>query len=580
MNESVPVAQSSPPVASKKSDGPGIFSHVREDFFASIVVFLVALPLCIGIAVAVGVSPARALLTGIIGGIVVGMFAGSPLQVSGPAAGLFVIVADLLARGRDSFLSDVNEAGTEAEAIAYSLMIMGTAVFLSGIIQMVAGKLRLGQWFRAVSPAVIKGMLAGIGLLILFSQFHVMLDHVAMWNGHKAHGGLQYLATIPEAILKCFSPDTDANHHLAALTGILTIACIIIWPLVAPPKLKLIPAALVGISVATLFANAAGLKIQMLNVPANMFEETTLPITLLWYQLLFDPIVITGAIVIALVASAETLLCATAVDQLHDGVRTKYDQELFAQGVGNVLCGLIGALPMTGVIVRSSANVNSGAKTKLSTILHGFWLLIFVVALPFVLAYIPRAALGALLVHIGIKLANYKQLVDLWKTSKTEALIFIVTVLVIVGEDLLVGVLVGILMSAAKLLYRFTHLEMELVLGNPKGKDGDGSKQIATLHMHGAATFLRLPMLAAQLEKVPGNAELHVDIEHLAYIDHACLDLLMNWAKQHETTGGKLVLDWNRLHGSFREDPTINAKAVVAERANQSMAAERATEPV
>ena len=170
-----------------------------------------------------------------------------------------------------------------------------------------------------------------------------------------------------------------------------------------------------------------------------------------WFQLLLDPMVLTGALVIALVASAETLLCATAVDQLHSGVRTDYDKELTAQGLGNVLCGLIGALPMTGVIVRSSANVNSGAKTRWSAIMHGFWLLIFVAALPFVLAYIPRAALGALLVHIGIKLVNFKQIKKLWDTSRSEAGIFFVTLLVIVCADLLVGVVVGIMLSAIRL---------------------------------------------------------------------------------------------------------------------------------
>ena len=521
------------------------FRHFRADFLASIVVFLVALPLCIGIAVAVGVSPARALLTGIIGGLVVGFFAGSPLQVSGPAAGLFVIVADLLAKGRASYAAKMgDESFAEGEAVAYSLMILGTSVFLAGIMQLISGQLKLGQWFRAVSPAVIKGMLAGIGVLIVASQFHVMLDHVAMWHGEKAHGGLQYLATIPEAVSSCFSAETSTNHHLAALTGIITIACIVLWPMVAPRRFQLLPAALVGISVATVVAAIGGLEIRMVKVPSNMFEETTLPTSALWFQLLLDPIVITGAIVIALVASAETLLCATAVDQLHSGVRTNYDKELTAQGIGNTLCGLIGALPMTGVIVRSSANVASGARTRWSTIMHGGWLLIFVAALPFVLAWIPRAALGALLVHIGIKLVNLKQIRKLWETSRSEAFIFFATVLVIVCEDLLIGVVVGILLSAAKLLVRFSHLELELV---QRGK-------IHLLNMEGAATFLRLPLLAAKLEEVPASAELHVDFERLSYVDHACLDLLMNWAKQHEGTGGSLVIDWASLHGRFLED--------------------------
>ncbi len=523
-----------------------MFSHVREDFLASIVVFLVALPLCIGIAVAVGVSPARALLTGIIGGIVVGLFAGSPLQVSGPAAGLFVIVADLLERGRGQYLANAGAGeSVEQEAVAYSLMIMGAAVFLSGVLQLIAGKLRLGQWFRAVSPAVIKGMLAGIGVLILVSQFHVMLDHTAMWRGEKAHGGLQYLATIPEAIVKCFSSDESANHHLAALTGIITIVCIVAWPLLAPRRLRLLPAALVGILTATAFAALMRLDVQMLDVPQNMFSEVTLP-SGNWLQILLDPMVLTGAVVIAIVASAETLLCATAVDQMHTGVRTRYDKELSAQGIGNVLCGLIGALPMTGVIVRSTANINSGGKTRLSAILHGFWLLLFVAALPFLLTYIPRAALGALLVYTGYKLLNVREIRKLWHTSKSEAAIFMVTLVVIVCQDLLAGVIVGILLSAAKLLYRFSHLELHLEIMD---------NNVAHLQMNGAATFLRLPQLASRLEDVPGTAELHVHFENLRYIDHACLDLLMNWAKQHGTTGGKLVLDWEQLHGRFTADP-------------------------
>jgi MFS superfamily sulfate permease-like transporter len=212
---------------------------------------------------------------------------------------------------------------------------------------------------------------------------------------------------------------------------------------------------------------------------------------------------------------------------------------------------------MTGVIVRSSANVNSGARTRWSAIMHGFWLLIFVAVLPFALAYIPRAALGALLVHIGFKLVNYKQIRKLWETSKSEAGIFFVTLSVIVFQDLLIGVLTGILLSAVKLLYRFSHLELDLQTGG----------NVSHLQMHGAATFLRLPTLAQKLEEVPESAELHVDFEHLSYIDHSCLDLLMNWAKQHEGAGGRLVLDWARLHGRFTADPGVEAKAKLANRA-------------
>ena len=534
--------------SSQTTKSQDLRTTMLNDLCASVVVFLVALPLCIGIAVAVGVSPARALITGIIGGVIVGMFAGSPLQVSGPAAGLFVIVADMLAKGREKYLAGVSEEVTEAAAEAaaeqYSLVVLGVSVFLAGALQLVAGRLRLGQWFRAVSPAVIKGMLAGIGVLILVSQFHVMLDHVAMWHGEKAHGGLQYLATIPEAIMKCFSTDTTANHHHAAMTGIVAIACFLIWPRIAPAKVRFLPAALIGVVVATLYAMVTRSEVQLLEVPKNMLTEVTLPSSA-WLTILLDQSVMIGGAVIALVASAETLLCATAVDQMHSGPRTKYDQELSAQGVGNMLCGLCGALPMTGVIVRSSANVNAGGKTKLSTILHGIWLLIFVVAIPSVLTYIPRSALGALLVYTGIKLVNVKAIRDLWKAGRGEAVIYFVTLGMIVCTDLLIGVAVGVALSAMKLLARFSNLQVELEVS--------ADQKEARLIMHGAATFLNLPKLAGKLEQVPDNAQLHVEFDRLSYIDHACLDLIMNWAKQH---GGHLVLDWEKLHGRFAsEDP-------------------------
>ena len=535
---------------------PRLFSNFKADFLSSLVVFLVALPLCIGIAVAVGVSPARALITGITGGLVIGWFSGSPLQVSGPAAGLFVIVADLLASGRTAYLAgadpSISQPTAEAAAMDFSLMVLGASVFLAGLIQIAAGQFRLGQWFRAVSPAVVKGMLAGIGILILISQFHVMLDHQALWRGEKAHGAIQYLATIPEAIAKCFSLDSSANHHLAALTGMIALLCFVVWPNIAPKRLKFLPSALVGITVATVFAGVTQLEVQRLEVPANIMSEVTLP-SLPWIGLFTSPTVLTGAFVIAIVASAETLLCATAVDQMHQGPRTQYDQELKAQGIGNVLCGLVGALPMTGVIVRSSANVNSGAKTRLSTILHGAWLLLFVVAIPFVLAYIPRAALGALLVYTGFKLVNVQDIKSLWRTRRSEVGIYFATVAMIICTDLLIGVLVGIALSAFKLLVRFSNLNVHLKISN--------NAQKACLQLEGAATFLSLPKLAEQLGRVPAGAELKVEFEQLTYIDHACLDLLTCWAPQHAIIGGKLIIDWSELHARFKSDASKSSNS-------------------
>ncbi len=525
----------------------GPMAYLKNDLLSSIVVFLVALPLCIGIAVAVGVDPARALITGIIGGLVVGLISGSPLQVSGPAAGLFVIVADIIFTNRDKYLAQLGDGvvGAEQSAMAYAMAALGCAVVLGGIMQLAAGKMKLGRWFRAVSPAVIKGMLSGIGALILISQFHVMLDHTAMWGDAPARKGLQYLATIPTAIAKCFSG--DANHHLAAVIGIVTIGTIMAWTKFAPKSISFIPGALVGILAATLLSVVAQFDVIQLSVPDNMFSEVSFP-TVTWFELMVDPNIWVSAFVIALVGSAATLLTAAAIDDMSRdiGVKTDYDQELVSQGVGNMLCGLVGALPMTGVIVRSSANVHAGARTRKSTIIHGAWLLLFVCFLPHLLTYIPKSALGALLVYTGFKLLNPKQLMGLLKVARSEAAIYLITLAIIVSVDLLIGVMVGIALSAAKLLHRFSHLEVEL--------ESDEAEHRYELKLRGAATFLRLPILAEYLDQLPGDAELHVCLEHVDYIDHACFELLMNWADSHVEDGGSLVMDWDRLHGAFMSD--------------------------
>jgi MFS superfamily sulfate permease-like transporter len=208
---------------------------------------------------------------------------------------------------------------------------------------------------------------------------------------------------------------------------------------------------------------------------------------------------------------------------------------------------------MTGVIVRSSANVQAGGRTRLSAMLHGLWLLIFVAGLAFLLRLIPTASLAAMLVYTGYKLVNPQSVRELRKYGWSEVAIYAATVGTIVFADLLTGVLVGVGLAAAKLLYTFSHLAATL--------EPDSNSNKVTLTLEGAATFVRLPRLASELEKVPARAELFVNFQHLDYIDHACLDLLMNWAKQHESTGGTLIIDWAALHARFSSK---NGRAILA----------------
>lgn len=491
---------------------------LKNDLLASVVVFLVALPLCMGIAIASGAPPETGIITGIVGGLVVGLLAGCPLQVSGPAAGLTVVVYQL-----------IQEHGLE---------MLGIIVLGAGLIQIVAGLLRLGQWFRAVSPAVIQGMLAGIGVLIFASQFHVMVDDSPRGNG------IENLLSIPEAVWKGLVPLDGSSHHLAAQIGVLTIGVLALWKMLMPKKLKVIPAPLAAVVLATAVVVAFGLPIKLVDMPGNLLAGLRMP-RLEDLALLTNGALVGAAFSVAFIASAETLLCATAVDQMQTGPRTRYDKELWAQGVGNTVCGLLGALPMTGVIVRSAANIEAGARTRLSTVLHGAWLLALVALFPQVLRLIPTASLAAILVFTGYKLMNVKALRELGKYGWSEVVIYAATVVMIVATDLLTGVLVGVGLSLLKLLYLFSHLGIRLEADPVRGR--------TVLYLEGTATFIRLPKLAAVLENVPGNTELHVHIEGLSYIDHACLDLLMNWEKQHEATGGSLVIDWDSLTARFRQ---------------------------
>ena len=502
----------------------GLLGNLRHDFLSSIVVFLVAFPLCMGIAIASGFPVERAaaagIITGIIGGFVAGSLSGCPLQVSGPAAGLAVMVAQLIS--------------------IHGLAGLAMAVLIAGILQCTAGVLRLGQWFRAVSPAIIQGMLAGIGVLIFASQFHMMVDDVPPGSGEE-FGGIRNLITIPIAVWKGLAMP---EHRPAAIVGVLTISVIIAWSSLIPKRLRVVPAPLAGVVVASTVAAVLRMPTSFINVPNNLWQAVDLP-TVADLQLLSTSGILLAGVVIAFVASAESLLTATAVDVMQNRApRTRYDRELIAQGAGNILCGILGVLPMTGVIVRSSANVMAGARTRLSTILHGAWLLMFAALFPHILRLVPVSSLAAILVYTGWKLANPKAARYIAQFGRGELAIYIATLGVVVAVDLLTGIVVGLILALLKLVYTFSHLQIRV--------DVDPTKHRATMHLEGAATFLRLPKLAEALQQIPERTKLHVHFEGLTYIDHACLDLLMNWEKQHSQSGGSLILDWDNLSARVR----------------------------
>lgn len=478
-----------------------------RDFTASIVVFLVAMPLCMGIAIASGVPPEKGLITGIIGGIVVGMLAGSPLQVSGPAAGLAVIVFE--------FVRD------------HGISALGPILVLAGAIQFIAGIAKLGGLFRSISPAVVHGMLAGIGALIVIGQFHVLFDSKPLSNGPAN------LAAMPGRVFG-LSPFNLQATEFALLIGLVTIGVMLAWEKLRPASLRLVPGALLGVVSATVIAWAAGLDVTRVDVPASLIGAIDAPGEG-FLAPLGVPAMWATALAIAFIASAETLLSAAAVDKMHDGPRTDYNKELRAQGVGNLLCGFAGALPMTGVIVRSSANVQAGAKSRMSTIFHGVWILGFVALLPWLLKEIPMAALGGILVVTGWRLVSLTHATHLFRHyGILPAATWAATFLLVVFTDLLTGVLAGLALSLLELIPHRKSLRLTV--------EEDHGAEASSLALHGSATFVSLVRLTEALERVPAGRAVNIDLHRLKGIDHSSAEMVRDWLARRGGAGQKVNL--------------------------------------
>ncbi|MFC8094416.1 SulP family inorganic anion transporter [Streptomyces sp. NPDC057301] len=472
------------------------YPHLRQDFAASLVVFLVALPLCVGVAVASGVPAELGLVTGIVGGIVTGLMRGSSLQVSGPAAGLTVLVFEA-----------VQEFG---------LPVLGVLVLATGALQLLMGALKLGRWFRAISISVVEGMLAGIGLVLIAGQLYSVADAKAPASG------LEKIAGLPGALAGALG-DTGALASIGLGAG--TIAVLVLWKRL-PAKVRTIPGPLAAVGLATLVAAVFSLPVATVEVKGLL--GSIQPPSLTAFSELANVGVLATIVAFTLIASAESLFSAAAVDRLHNGPRTEYDKELMAQGAGNAVCGALGALPMTAVIVRSSANVQAGAKTKASRVMHGVWLLLFAALLPATLALIPIPALAGILVHAGFKLIPFRGIVSLWRGHRGEALILVVTALSIVTVNMFEGVLIGLALSVAKTAWEASHVKLEVI------DKGAGPIQA---HLSGNATFLRLPKILDSLEALPQDRPVELDLSGLHHLDHACRTALENWAERHSEAG-------------------------------------------
>lgn len=462
---------------------------LRYDVPASLVVFLVALPLSLGIAVASDAPALAGLIAAIVGGLVAGALGGSPLQVSGPAAGLTVIVAGLIAE--------------------FGWKVTCAITVCAGLLQIIFGLSKVGRAALAISPMVVHAMLAGIGITIALQQVHVLLggeSHSSAWHN---------VIELPVHV-------TEADYAGMAI-GALVIAILIAWRR-APAALRKIPGPLVAIVVASLVALVLAPDVPKIALNGSLLDAVALPGLPEGNWGAFAA----GVLTVALIASVESLLTAVAVDRMHTGARSDLDRELIGQGAANMVSGSIGGLPVTGVIVRSSANVAAGARTRASSMLHGLWVLLF--ALPFagLAEKIPTAALAGLLIVIGVQLVKLTHIETARRTGDIS--VYAVTVVGVVLLNLLNGVLLGLAVSILLTLWRLAHTT---VVAEP---DPDGDWRLT---LEGSCTFLSLPRLHRALDEIPPGSRVAVRMS-VNFMDHAFREFIEAWQRQHEAAGGSV----------------------------------------
>ena len=486
--------------------------YLKSDLQAGMVVFLVALPLCLGIALASGAPLFSGIISGVIGGIVVGLFSNSQLSVSGPAAGLTAIILTAIA--------------TLGSFEAFLL-----AGVLAGVIQLVLGYVKAGVVSNYLPSNVIEGMLAAIGIIIILTQLPHAIGYDVINEGDYFHINKEGRHDMFETLINA----VNFMHPGAVIIVLASLIVLIAFEKVEfLKKIKAIPSALVAVLTGVIineFFRLTGSSLLIgpdhlvsLPVPESMsafLGQFSLPD----FNQIANGQVWVIALTIAAVASIETLLCIEASDQLDPLKRyTNTNRELKAQGIGNVLSCMIGGIPMTSVIVRSSANVNSGGRTKIAAISHGAFLMLAVVAIPMLLNKIPLASLAAVLIVIGFKLASPKVFIHMWKNSKKFQFIpFVVTVIAIIFTDLLVGVGIGLTVS----IYFILRGNLKLAYFF-KQEEYSADK---TIHMELAqeVSFLNKAAIKQTFAHLPENSKLVLDASHSIYIDHDVLQMIKDF---------------------------------------------------
>ncbi|AOZ98201.1 SulP family inorganic anion transporter [Flavobacterium commune] len=484
-----------------------LFANLKSDFASGLVVFLVALPLCLGIAMASGAPLFSGIIAGVIGGIVVGYLSQSHISVTGPAAGLTAIV-----------LTAITNLG------AFDIFL--TAVFIAGFIQLALGFLKAGSISNYFPTNVIEGMLAGIGIIIILKQLPHAFGYDADFEGDQSFAQVDGNNTL-SSLFQIF----DHFHLGAIIVSLFSLAILISWDKVAfLKKFKLVPGALIavifGIALNQIFINSGSslaiTKEHLVSLPIpESLEDFKAIIVVPNFSQIINPDVWTVAVTIAIVASVETLLCIEASDRLDQQKRyTNTNVELKAQGIGNIVSSLLGGLPMTSVVVRSSANSNAGAKSKMSTIIHGVFLLLSVLIIPAILNKIPLATLATILILVGYRLAKPATIKHFWEKGKYQFVPFIATMVAVVVTDLLKGVMLGIIISVIFVLKG--NLKKAYSFKKEEYEDGD----IIHIDLAQEVSFLNKAAIKQTLNDIPENSRVVINAHDTEYIAHDVLDLI------------------------------------------------------
>ncbi len=520
----------------------GLKAYWKNDLLSGFLVFLIALPLCLGISMASGFPPSAGIITAIIGGMVVSRGSGSFVTINGPAAGLIVVVYDA-----------VQSLG-EGDAMAgyrYAL----AAIVIASVIQILLGIFKAGRLSSFFPASVVHGMLAAIGIIIMAKQIHVVLGVT------PEKGSL--LSTIAQI------PHSFANLNLEiAIIGFAGLVILIIWSLLQNKTLKMIPAPLVVVLMGMFFAHYFELEHEhiylltpehtpaaevgpkfLVAISENFTSSFYFPDFGKFFTLEFWEAVIA----IALVGSLESLLSAMAVDKLDPYKRhSNLNKDLTAVGVGNLVAGSIGGLPMIAEIVRSSANVNNGAKTQWANFFHGTFLLIFVVFFPRLIHSIPLAALASLLVFTGFRLASPREFANVMGIGKEQLFIFVATIISVIATDLLIGVAIGILVKLTIHLFHGAKPDNLFKIHFTQNVQANSSILIS---IEGAAIFSNFLALKEALAEIEHGKTLIFDKSKVTLIDHTVMEFFHEFQHDYESQGGHCKFQGLDAHESFSDHP-------------------------